>query len=79
MYIMGPAGPGWTFQPGKEMDIDWYLGSLLPAELIDIICDDPLQPEEADSDDAELANVCDSVQEEASGEDSVQEQTSQQG
>jgi len=48
MYIMGLAGPGWTFQPGKEMDIDWYLGSLLPAELIDIISGDLLQPEEAD-------------------------------
>ena len=60
-------------QQRKELDIDWCLGSFLPAELIDIICDDPLQPEEADDDDTEFANVCDSVQEEPSCCDSVQE------
>ena len=70
---MGPAEWGWKFQQGKELDTDWCQGSILPAELTDVICDDPLQPEEADDDDTELANFCDSVQEEASCEDAVQE------
>ena len=61
---MGPAGRCWKFQQGTELDIDWCQGSSLPVELIDIICDDPLQPEEAGDDDTELVNLCDSVQEE---------------
>ena len=48
------------FQQGKELDTDWCQGTFLSAELTDIICDDPLQPEEADDDDTELANLCDS-------------------
>ena len=70
---MGPAGRGWKFEQGTELDIDWCQESFLPAELVDIICDDPLQPEETDNDDTELANLCDYVQEEASCEDAVQE------
>ena len=69
------ARRGWTFQQGKELDIDRYQGSTLPAERIDVICDDPLQSEEADGDDIELVSLCDSVQEKACREDAVQEKT----
>ena len=62
---MGPAGRGWKFEQGTELDIDWCQESFLPAELIDTVCDDPLQPEEADDADTELVNLCDSVQGEA--------------
>ena len=58
---MCPAGRGWKFQQRKELDPDWCLGNFLSAELIDIICDDPLQPEEADDDEIELANLCEAV------------------
>ena len=74
--IMGPAGRGWKFQQGKELDPDWCQGSLLPAELIDTVCDDPLQTEEAADDDTELVSLCDSVQEKACCEDAVRNRQS---
>ena len=62
--LTGPAGQGWNFQQGKEVETDWCQGSFLLAELFDIICDDPLQLKERDDDEIELVNLCDSKQEE---------------
>ena len=71
--IMGPAEWEWKLPQGKELDIDWCQGNSLPAELTDIICDDPLQPQETEVDDIKLVNHCDSVQEEPRCEDKIQE------
>lgn len=71
--ISGPEGRGWEMTEGI-LDIKWCVGSILPDDLVDILCDQPATPpvqDQSRDDDIELINLCDAIEEEEEDEDFV--------